>query len=110
MSNPADQEAVVVYVTAPERETARAIASALVENREAACVNIVAGVESVYRWQGEIEVDDELLLVIKTRAARLAAIDARLAELHPDEVPERITLPITDGSPAYLDWLLEQTG
>lgn len=109
MSQSNDSRAMVVYVTTPDRETARTIASALVDNREAACVNIVSGVESVYRWQGKVEIDDELLLVIKTRAERLTAIDARLTELHPDDVPERIAMPITDGSTAYIDWLLEQT-
>ncbi|MES1936537.1 divalent-cation tolerance protein CutA [Salinisphaera hydrothermalis] len=102
-------DAVVVYVTTPDNETARAIAAALIEHHEAACVNIVSGVESVYRWQGQVETDAEWLLVIKTRRARLDAIDARLAELHHDDVPERIALPIVDGAPAYMNWLLDQT-
>lgn len=105
----ADDAAMVVYVTTPDRDTADAIANALVENREAACVNIVAGVTSVYRWQGSVERDDELLLIVKTRAGCLATIDACLAQLHPDEVPERIALPIADGAPAYMQWLREQT-
>ncbi|AWN14356.1 divalent-cation tolerance protein CutA [Salinisphaera sp. LB1] len=109
MNDAADHEPRVVYVTTPDVETARAIAAALIEHHEAACVNIVSGVESVYRWQGRVEIDAEWLLVIKTRAGRLAAIDARLAELHPDDVPERIALPIVDGAPAYMSWLIEQT-
>ena len=109
MTDTADNDAVVVYVTTPDVETARAIAAALIEHHEAACVNIVSGVESVYRWQGKVETDTEWLLVIKTRRARLGAIDAQLAELHPDEVPERIALPIVDGAPAYMNWLIDQT-
>lgn len=109
MNDTTPKDAVVVYVTTPDVETARAIAAALIEYREAACVNIVSGVESVYRWQGEIEIDAEWLLVIKTRAACLPAIDARLADLHPDDVPERIALPIVDGAPAYMNWLIDQT-
>lgn len=104
-----DNDAVVVYVTTPDMATARAIASALIEHHEAACVNIVPQVESVYRWQGRVETDAENLLVVKTRRGRLDAIDVRLAELHPDDVPERIALPITDGGPAYMNWLIEQT-
>ncbi|RJS94657.1 divalent-cation tolerance protein CutA [Salinisphaera sp. Q1T1-3] len=108
-SSPDQDAPVVVYVTTPDRTIADSIAAALVEHHEAACVNIVAGVQSVYRWQGRIERDTEQLLVIKTRQARLAAIDARLATLHPDDVPERIALPIVDGAPAYMQWLVEQT-
>ncbi|MGB7755688.1 MAG: divalent-cation tolerance protein CutA [Salinisphaera sp.] len=109
MNDAADNNPCVVYVTTPDVETARAIAAALVEHHEAACVNIVSGVESVYRWQGKVEIDAEWLLVIKTRAGRLAEIDARLAALHPDDVPERIALPIVNGAPAYMNWLIEQT-
>ncbi len=109
MSDAAENAPRVVYVTTPDRETARAIAAALIEHHEAACVNIIPSVESVYRWQGQVEIDAEWLLVIKTRAGRLAAIDARLAELHPDDVPERIALPIVDGAPDYMNWLTDQT-
>lgn len=109
MNDAAENDPRVVYVTTPDVETARTIAAALIEHHEAACVNIVSAVESVYRWQGKVEIDTEWLLVIKTRAGRLAAIDARLAELHPDDVPERIALPIVDGAPAYMNWLIEQT-
>ena len=107
--SPAATDARMVYVTCPDRDTARSIASALVEQREAACVNIVPGLESVYRWQGRIEIDPELLLLIKTRADRVAAVQARVAALHPDDVPEVVAVPIVDGSKAYLDWLDEQT-
>ena len=104
-----DADARMVYVTCPDRETARAIASALVDNHEAACVNIVPGLESVYRWRGKVEIDEELLLLIKTRAARVADVQARVESLHPDELPEVVAVRLCDGSKGYLDWLEEQT-
>lgn len=109
MSNTDTNQASVVYVTAPDLDTARRIASALIENQEAACVNIVPDLESVYRWEGKVENDAEILLIIKTRQGMMAAIDERLNQLHPDDVPERIALPIIDGAPAYMQWLIEQT-
>lgn len=99
----------MAYVTAPDLTCARRIASALVAQKTAACVNIVPALESVYRWQGNIEHANEVLLIIKTRAAALPAIEDCLAKLHPDDVPECIALPITGGSQSYLDWLIEQT-
>jgi periplasmic divalent cation tolerance protein len=102
-------DARMVYVTCPDIETARLIASAVVEHFEAACVNILPGLESVYRWQSRIEIDNEFLLLIKTRADRVASIQARVAALHPDDVPEMVAVPIIEGSSAYLDWLDEQT-
>ena len=102
-------DARMVYVTCPDIETARRIARALVEHFEAACVNIVPGMESVYRWQGKIEIDSELLLLIKTRAEQVPALQARVTALHPDDVPEMVAVPIIEGSAAYLDWLDEQT-
>ena len=99
----------VVYITAPDEATATRLADQLVEQRLAACVNIVARVTSVYRWQGRIERDEEQLLIAKTHRARVAAINACLAEAHPDDVPECIAVDISDGSPAYLEWLAAET-
>lgn len=104
-----DADARMVYVTCPDLETARTIAGALVEHFEAACVNIVPGLESVYRWQGRVEIDAELLLLVKTTADRLDAVQARVHALHPDDVPEVVAVRLCDGSSAYLDWLDEQT-
>lgn len=109
MTTSANDDARVAYVTCPDETVAQRVASALVDARAAACVNIVPGLQSVYRWQGAIETDAELLLIIKTRAGCLDAIEAVLGRLHPDDVPELIALPITDGSQAYLEWLAEQT-
>lgn len=95
--------------TCPDTETAAKIARALVEERLAACVNRVHGVHSTYRWQGEVHDDAETLLVIKTTRERFDALRARLVELHPYEVPELVAFEITDGLPAYLDWLARET-
>jgi len=104
-----NHDARMVFVTCPDRTTAQSIASALVENFEAACVNILPGLESVYRWQGRVHTDPELLLLIKTRADRVAAVEARVARLHPDELPEVVAVDLCDGSQGYLNWLQEQT-
>lgn len=86
---------------------AERLARALVERRLAACVNIVAGVRSIYRWKGAVEADDERLLVIKTTAGALPALEAAIAELHPYDLPEFVVLGIESGSAAYLGWIAE---
>jgi len=96
---------VLVLSTVARREDAERIAGTLVEERLAACVNVVPGVASIYRWKGAVEREDELLLVIKSRAERMEDLAARLRALHPYEVPEMIILPIAGGHPPYLDWL-----
>lgn len=88
---------------------AERIATALVERGLAACVNVVPGVTSIYRWKGVVERDLELLLVIKTRADRFEALREALVSLHPYEVPELIALPVEGGHPPYLAWLDEAT-
>jgi periplasmic divalent cation tolerance protein len=98
-----------VLTTAPDRATAEALARALVDERLAACVNVVPGVCSVYRWQGEVQQDDELLLVIKTGVARAQEVAARIKDLHPYDLPEVLALPSVGGSPAYLQWVETET-
>ena len=96
----------VVFVTCPTRGLARRIARAVVQRRLAACVNIVlTPVESVYTWKGKLERAREYLLVMKTTAKRLAALENEVKRLHSYEVPEFIALPISDGSKEYLAWL-----
>ena len=102
-------EHCVALVTVPDRETGDRIAQALVTESLAACVNVIPGVVSTYRWQGEIQRDDELLLVIKTRREKMEALQARAIELHPYDTPEVIALDITGGSPAYLNWITDNT-
>jgi len=99
----------IVLNTCPDTETARRIADALVEQGLAACVNIVPGIQSVYRWQGKIECDNELLLIIKSQSSCYAELEQTIQTLHPYELPEIVTVPIESGLPAYLDWIQTTT-
>jgi periplasmic divalent cation tolerance protein len=101
--------ALLVLTNLPDRPAAEALASALVEQRLAACVNILAPCRSVYRWQGVVETADEVPLLIKTTEARYAALEAAIRARHPYELPEVIALPITQGLPGYLAWLATET-
>ncbi len=89
----------------PDQESARHLASWLVDRALAACVNIVPGIESVYHWQGEVESATEWLLIIKTDDRHWDALQQLITEHHPYEVPEIISLPIDKGLPAYLNWM-----
>ncbi|HEU4743098.1 MAG TPA: divalent-cation tolerance protein CutA [Meiothermus sp.] len=96
---------LVVLVTVPDLETARRIGRTLVEERLAACANLVPGLISLYRWEGEVAEDDELLLLIKTRSERYEALEARIKQLHPYTVPEVLALQVYNGSVDYLRWI-----
>jgi periplasmic divalent cation tolerance protein len=87
---------------------AQKIARALVEERVAACVNIVPGITSIYRWKGAVEQEGEVLLVIKTIGERVEQLKARLLQLHPYELPEVVVIPIGGGHKAYLEWIADQ--
>jgi periplasmic divalent cation tolerance protein len=98
----------VVLSTFPDADKAAQVARILLEEQLAACVNLVATVRSIYRWQGAIQDDQEALAIIKTSAERYPALAARLVELHPYDVPEILALPIAGGHPPYLAWLAGQ--
>jgi periplasmic divalent cation tolerance protein len=102
-------DARVVLCTVPSEQVAEHIALTLLEERLVACVNVLPGVRSLYRWQGKVEDDRELLLLMKTQADRYRALEARVRELHPYEVCEVLALDVADGSSPYLAWLLAQT-
>lgn len=102
-------DALIVLTNCPDEERANAIALAVVEEKLAACVNILPRVQSIYRWQGTVESASEIALLIKSTAANYPALEQRIAELHPYDVPEIIALPITQGLPAYLNWLAAET-
>jgi periplasmic divalent cation tolerance protein len=102
------QEFIVVYVTAGSAEEGERLANTLVQEKLAACVNRVKSVESVYRWQGKVEKNDEELLIIKTCKVLFPALEKRVRELHSYTVPEIIALPLIAGNAAYLAWLGEQ--
>ena len=102
-------ESLVVFVTSGSEEEALKIAHALVEERLAACVNLVSPIRSIYRWEGKICDEKEWLLVIKTHMARFDDLEKRVKALHSYSVPEIIALPIITGSSSYLNWLEEMT-
>jgi periplasmic divalent cation tolerance protein len=101
-------DAKIVLTSLTTLEKAEQLASALVERRLAACVNIIGPIRSVYRWKEAIEREQEYLLFIKTTAERLADLATAFAELHPYELPERVELTIDGGSEHYLQWLSAQ--
>jgi len=100
---------IIVYVTAPSEEEGARIAKILVEERLAACVNIIKEIRSIYRWEGKIEDDREVLLIIKTRRGLFSNLSKRVKELHSYSVPEIIALPIVEGSKDYIRWLSDVT-
>jgi periplasmic divalent cation tolerance protein len=101
--------AIVVLTNLPDRESAKALARALVEGRLAACVNIGAAVESIYHWQGQIETEIEVPVAIKTRQVLYSKVEAAIRKIHPYELPEIVAVPITDAFAAYLDWIDAET-
>lgn len=109
MNAAADDRYHLVFCTVPTRDSAETIANALVDQRLAACVNILPGVRSVYIWQGQRESSDELLLLIKARAAAYPALEQAILALHPYELPEIIAVSLDAGLPRYLAWIAATT-
>ncbi len=102
-------EHILVLCTCPSQSEADAVATALLEERLAACVNRVPGIKSLYRWEGRVTHDDEILLLIKTTALRFEHLEQTIKKLHPHETPEIIAIPIIAGSAEYLRWIEEST-
>lgn len=109
MSNATDRDHVVCFSTASSEEEAAKIGRALVEEELAACVNVVPGIRSIYRWEGKVEDGPELLLVIKTRRTLVDAVQTRLRALHSYSVPELIAMDVVGGNPDYLAWVAAST-
>ena len=101
-----DTEPIVVLLTAPNDEEAKRLAEMLISSHLAACVQIMPGMESVYRWQGNIERQSEVLLIVKTMRSKFAELEREVRALHSYETPEIIALPVTAGSAPYLEWLV----
>ena len=97
----------IVFVTAPDLGVARILASGILENRLAACVNLVSGVESHYRWEGKLCQETEVFMVLKTTRDQLAALEVWVQAEHPYDTPEFVALKIEAGSARYLDWISE---
>lgn len=102
-------DVVVVLTTVPTGTKGEEIARTLVEERLAACVNVLAPMTSIYRWRGAVEREMEQQMIIKTTRNRLPAVQTRLAALHPYEVPEFLVLSVADGSSAYFEWVVNET-
>jgi periplasmic divalent cation tolerance protein len=100
----------VALVTAPDVETAEALGRAVVEEGLAACANVLPGVTSVYRWQGEVRRDAEALIILKTTDARAGELTRRVVQMHPYDVPEVLILETMGGYTPYLDWVRDVTG
>ena len=102
------KEVLVVLVTCPP-DRAQSIADALVEERVAACVNVVPGLQSVYRWKGEVHHDTEAMLLVKTTRDRFEALKQAVLKHHPYELPEVIAVPVDRGHTPYLEWVIESS-
>lgn len=100
----------VILVTAPNLKTARALAKAALQARLIACANLVPKIESHYWWRGKIESSNEVLMILKTTATRLAALEKLVLARHPYDTPEFIVLPLSRGNTRYLDWLARSCG
>jgi periplasmic divalent cation tolerance protein len=100
---------LIVLSTFPDKDTAQRIARALVEDGLVACVNVLPGVQSIYRWEDRVEAAEEVLAVMKTTEEAYPRLEARLKELHPYEVPEIIALPVERAEAAYAKWVGEMT-
>jgi periplasmic divalent cation tolerance protein len=98
----------IVMTNLPDETVARSVATTLVTEKLAACVNILPGVQSVYCWQGRVEQANEVTLVVKTSREAYSALEQRLVAIHPYEVPEIVAMPAVAGLPAYLDWVRQE--
>ena len=96
---------ILVFSTSPDEEVGRAMAKTLVRKRLAACVSVVPGVTSIYRWEGQVREDQECLLIIKSTGDQIEGLTGQIEQLHPYELPEVLAVPVTGGLPAYLDWI-----
>ena len=102
-------EHLVVMSTCPDSETADRIAADLVDRKLAACVQVLPGLQSYFHWDGKVDCADEHLLLIKTSSASYPALERRILELHPYELPEIIGVPVSEGLPGYLSWINTNT-
>lgn len=98
-----------IYLTAPDLDGAHALADALLERRLIACANLLPGMRSLYRWQGQTVADEEVAMIVKTTEARVGDVLAAVQELHPYDVPCAVAWPVAEGLTPYLDWVREET-
>lgn len=105
----ADDPVLLCFCTCPDLDGARALGQALVEERLVACAQLLPGVESIYRWEDDVQNAGEVLLILKTTRAGFERLQARLVALHPYDVPELVAVPAVAGLPAYLHWVADST-
>ena len=105
MAEKGEKQYIIALNTCPNTETAQKIAHSLLEHGLAACINIIPTVQSVYRWQGKIEQENEALLMIKTRKDKFTQLESLIRRLHPYELPEIVAVPIEAGTKEYLNWI-----
>ena len=103
------EDVLLVLTNLPDKDAAMTLARAVIDARVAACVNVLAGATSVYRWQGAVETAEEIPVLIKTTRERYAALEAVIRGAHPYELPEIIAVPLAQGLPAYLQWVADET-
>jgi periplasmic divalent cation tolerance protein len=103
------EKGIMVFTNLPDSDIARSIARSLIDERLAACVNILPAMQSIYRWQGAVEEAGEVAVVIKTTEGLYPQVEAAIVKLHPYDIPEILALPIVAGLPAYLDWIKSET-
>lgn len=102
-------EAILVLCTAPDADVAADLGKRLVDDKLAACVNMIPGLRSFFFWDGKVQDENEVQLLIKTRRPLLSAVEAAIGKHHPYDVPEILAIDVADGSRAYLEWLVAQT-
>ena len=103
-------DAMLVLTTLPNSDVAAEMAKKVVGERLAACANILPALRSIYRWQGKLQDENEVLVLLKTRQQQFERLKQRIVELHPYDVPEVIAIPVEQGHKAYLDWIASETG
>ena len=104
-----DNCALILFVTVPTDKVAERLATTLVNEHLVACVQVLPGIKSYYRWAGKVHADGEILLLIKTRAEIFPVVEERIVELHPYDVPQIVAAPLTKVHEPYLSWLVENT-
>ncbi len=103
-------DVLIAFCTFPDAEIAGKVARELVELRLAACGNVLSQVHSIYRWEGKVESSDEVLVIFKLARSSYPEFENKIRAMHPYEVPEIIAFPLTNGLPAYLEWVIESSG
>lgn len=102
-------DAILILTTLPNSDAAGELAKKVVGEKLAACANVLPAVRSIYRWQGKVQDENEVLVLLKTRQQHYERLKARILDLHPYDVPEVIALPVEQGHQAYLDWIARET-